>query len=68
MKNFRIKIIDKKSNDLINDFTEISATKKFLETKYNSKYRFSYPDYKITIERIVKKHGIQMNIFDIIEK
>jgi hypothetical protein len=30
MKNFRIKIINKKSNDLINDFTEMSATKKFL--------------------------------------
>jgi hypothetical protein len=47
---------------------KFSATKKFLETKYNSKYRFSYPDYKIIIERIVKKPGIQMNIFDIIKE
>lgn len=67
MKNYRIKIICKKSNTLINDFNELSNTKKFLQRKYELKHLFDKNKPKITVERLIRNPGKQMNIFDIIE-
>jgi hypothetical protein len=68
MKSYSVKCVDNKNKKVIIEFNEMSNTKKYLETKYNSKYRFSYPDCKILVERIIKKPGKQMDIFDIIKK
>ena len=68
MKNYRIKVVCKITNDLIEDKTELSNTKKFLQKKYESKYRFSYPGSKITIERLIREPGIQVDMFDLINE
>jgi hypothetical protein len=67
MKNYTIKIVDKKTNKLIEEKTELSNTKAFLKKKYESKYRFSYPGSKIIVERLIREPGKQMDIFDIIK-
>jgi hypothetical protein len=68
MKNYKVKVICKKSNDLIEDKTELSSTKAFLQKKYECKYRFSHPSSKIIIERLIIEPGKQMDIFDIIKE
>ena len=65
MKNYRIKVVCKITNDLIEDKTELSNTKKFLQKKYESKYRFS--GSKITIERLIREPRVQVDLFDLIK-
>jgi len=68
MKKYQIKVILKKTKELVEEFEELSTTKKFLKTKYESKYRFQKPEVKIEIQRLVRKPGIQIDLIDAIKE
>jgi hypothetical protein len=68
MKKYKITVTCTKSNDLVNSIEELSITKKHLISKYEMKYKFIEPRVKIKIDRLFKKHGIQLNIIDELSK
>lgn len=67
MKNYNITITSKKTGTVIQSFTELSNTKKFLQKKYDLKHMLDKDKPKIIIERLIRNPGIQVNIFDIIK-
>lgn len=68
MKNYNIKVIDNKTKKVIITFNEISNTKKYLQKKYDAKYKFSYPETKIIVERLIREPGKQIDLFDLINE
>jgi hypothetical protein len=67
MKKYKINIVDKKSNLVLEDIEKRSIlTIARLNVEYKAKYRFYPNPVKITIKRLINKGGRQMDIFDII--
>lgn len=67
MKKYSVSIIDKNSNELIEQLEELSNTKSYLLKKYKLKYMFTNQGCRIKVNKLFKKPGKQMNIFDIIK-
>ena len=68
MKKYKIKCIDNKNKQVFEELIEFSISKKYLQKKYESKYRFSYPGSKITIERLIREPGVQVDMLDLIKE
>lgn len=62
MKNYEIIITEVKSKKIIDTFTELSNTKKYLTKKYNAKIMFEKPKQKVTIKRLLRTPGIQLSL------
>ena len=65
MKNYKILIINTKTGEIYKSFNEFSKTKKYLIAKYRAILYFE-KDLSFKITRLVKKPGLQMSIYDII--
>ena len=50
------------------NFKSYLIQKKYLLKKYENKYRFIYARSKIIVEQLIRKPGVQVNIFDIINE
>lgn len=68
MKNYRIKIVCKLTNTLIDDKYELSKNKSSLMKKYESITRFNSPKSKIIIELVNDCSTNQTNIIDSIKE
>jgi hypothetical protein len=67
MKLYRIKVIDRKTNEVLVDTQERSGTKKRLQLTYASRYKFHENVVSIEITRLTRMPGIQLNIIDAIQ-
>lgn len=59
MKKYKVTLTDCNG---IKHFTEQSISKQHLESKYNSLYRFSYPNTKVTVELDILDVNNQLNL------
>jgi hypothetical protein len=60
MKNYKITVKDKKTKKIVEEFTELSKTLKFLKAKYYAKYRFS--ENTFSVKRLIRQPGVQLFI------
>ena len=58
MKKYSVKCIDQKTKEVLDEFQELSNTKKYLLKKYENKCRFIYVGSKIIVERLIRKPGV----------
>lgn len=65
---YHIKIVDRKTNEVLVDEQKRAITKKKLSLEYAAKYRFHENVVSIEINRLTRKPGVQLNIITEIEK
>jgi hypothetical protein len=68
MKNYRIKVTDRKTKEVLEDHTALSNSKKYLDEKYRARYRFHPNLVSVKINRLIRKPGIQVNLLDMIKE
>lgn len=68
MKLYHIKIVDRKTNEVLVDKQERAITKKKLNLEYAAKYRFHENVVSIEINRLTRMPGVQIDIFKVIEE
>ena len=68
MKLYHIKIVDRKTNEVLVDEQKRAITKRNLNLEYAAKYRFHENVVSIEINRLTRKLGVQIDIFNAIEQ
>jgi hypothetical protein len=68
MKLYHIKIVDRKTNEVLVDEQKRAITKKKLNLEYTAKYRFHENVVSIEINRLTRPVGVQIDIFNIINE
>ena len=68
MKNYKITVIEQKTKKVVDCFTELSNSLKYLKAKYTARYRFETPKLSVNIERLIRKPGIQTDLLTLIEE
>lgn len=67
MKNFTVKVIDRKTKEVLEDHTELYHSEKKLREKYQIRYRFHKNLVSIKIDRLVREPGKQLDLEDMIK-
>ncbi len=67
MKLYKVVVTDKKTKSILESVEVRSYTKKRLQTDYYAKWRFHQNLVVISIERMTRKPGTQLNIIGEIE-
>lgn len=68
MKLYHVKVVDRKTKEVLVDEQKRALTKKRLKLDYSAKYRFHENVVTIEIERLTRKLGVQIDIFKVIEE
>ena len=64
MKNYKITVKDKKTKQIKFEFTELSNTLKYVNKKYKARFMFENPPVIVTVKRLIRPLGVQLNLLD----